>query len=563
MLKAVAVQAIASVLMERARMIAKLALLAVLALLGLACSQPTSTPKAESPAAEAPRPGATSATAPAAPVGPTAVAKPADGSATLVIGSLEEPGNLNAISALPHHYPEHVPLTMLYDSLTEFQPDGSIGPRLAESWQVTPDGLSFTFKLTDKAKWPDGRPVTADDVKFTFDAMLNPENKASTEGVETVRAVEVSDPRTVVVTLKEITPHFLARAGSRGIIPRHLLEGQDLSKAEYNKKPVSSGPYRFVSWAPGQAIVMEANPEYWRGAPKIGRITFKIVPDQNVVLTQLRSGEIQYALLEPRNLAAVQGIAGLKLYESPTPRFFDIAPNFTRGLFDDVRVRQALLIGIDRPTIVEKVLAGKGQVVEANTSPASWAYNPDLPRKPYDRAGAAALLKEAGWAPGPDGVLQKDGQRLSFGVMINSYDRTLELALTVAQQNLKEIGVELSIDRVEPGVFNARRSAKDFDALARVWNPVYDPDQASLLKTGNFYGYTNPEVDRLATAALATNDQPERKRIYLQLQELLAREAPRLWLYTENELHVLTDRISGVKPHPVGLFWNVKDWELK
>lgn len=536
--------------------------LSVLFVFTLACGQVAPAPPAQAPAASKAAPTAAQPAATAAPAAGQQAEKPAQGS-TLIVGSLEEPGNLNAISALPHHYPEHVPLTLLYDSLTEFLPDGKIGPRLAESWQTSPDGLTFTFKLTDRAKWPDGRPVTADDVKFTFDAMMNPDTKASAEGVETVKSVEVADPRTVVITLKQVTPHFLARAGARGIIPKHLLEGQDIAKAAYNKQPISSGPYRFVSWTPGQAIVMEANPDYWRGAPKIGRVIFKIIPDQNVVLTQLRSGEINYALLEPRNLAAVQNIPGLKLYESPTPRFFDIAPNYTRGLFDDLKVRRAIMHGIDRQAIVEKVLLGKGAVIHANTAPVSWAHNPNVPKYPYDKARAAALLQEAGWAPGADGVLQKGGRRLAFAVMINNYDRTLEQALTVAQQNLKEIGVELSIDRVEPGVFNARRSAKDFDALARVWNPVYDPDQAGLLVTGNFYGYSHPEVDRLARAALATNDQAERKQLYDELQVVLANDLPRLWLYTENELHVVSDRISGVQPHPVGLFWNLKDWETR
>jgi len=140
-------------------------------------------------------PAATPAAPPAAPASPVGApaappaTKPAQ-SVSLIIGSKEEPGNLNAIADLPHHYPQHVPLTLLYDSLTEVQPDGKIGPKLADAWQVSPDGLTVTFKLTDKARWPDGKPLTADDVKFTFYAMMNPDSKASREGVETIKSVD-------------------------------------------------------------------------------------------------------------------------------------------------------------------------------------------------------------------------------------------------------------------------------------------------------------------------------------------------------------------------------------
>jgi len=132
----------------------------------------------------------------------------------------------------------------------------------------------------------------------------------------------------------------------------------------------------------------------------------------------------------------------------------------------------------------------------------------------------------------------------------------------VGQQSLKEVGVDLQVDRVEAGIFNARRGKKEYDALARIWNPVYDPDQAGLVRTGNFYGYSNPEADRLATEALATADQPTRKGLYLQLQKVLYDDVARLWLYTENELHALPAAVSNVQGHPVNFFWNIREWKL-
>lgn len=483
-------------------------------------------------------------------------------SGQLVIGSLEEPGSLSAMADLPHHFPQHVPQTLLFDNLTQFMPDGSVTAKLAESWTVSPDNLVYTFTLAPNARFHDGRPVTAEDVKFTFDAAVDPATKSSDEGLSGVARTEAVDPRTVRVTLKGLNPKFLAEGGARGIVPKHLLEGKDLSRDEFNKKPVGSGPYKLVAYTPGQSVVMDAVPDFYRGAPAIKRVVFKVLTDQNVILTQLRSGELQYALITPRDLAAVQGMRSLKVVEAKTPRFFDIAPNYQRPFWQDARVREAVLTAIDRKGIVDKVLLGHGQVVEANVSPVSWAFNPGVTQHPYNPAKARALLDEAGWRPTPGGTRQKDDQRLAFTIMLNNYDRTLEQALIVAQQNLKDVGVDVKLERVDPGVFGDRQGKKEYDALSRIWNPVYDPDQGGLVASGNFYGYSNPRVDELSTQAFGTLDREARKRAYFEVQELVARDVVRLFLYSENELHAVAAGLTGVQPHPVNIFWNIKDWRL-
>jgi peptide/nickel transport system substrate-binding protein len=481
----------------------------------------------------------------------------------IVLGSLEEPGSLSALVDLPHHFPEHAPQTLLYDSLTQFMPDGTVRPKLAQKWTVSPNSLVYTFTLAPNAKFHDGTRITAADVKFTFDAARDPKTQSSDEGLETVKSVEVLTPRTVRVTLTRVTPQFLAEGGARGIVPKHLLEGKDLSTDAFNQKPIGSGPYRLVSFTPGQSIVLEAVPDFYRGAAKIRRVIFKVVPDQNVILTQLRSGEIQYALLQPRDLAAVQNTAGLRVVESPTPRFYDITMNFQRPYWQDKRVREAVLRAMDREGIVQKVLLGHGQVVHANATTSSWVYTSDVPRYPYDPARAKQLLDDAGWRPGSDGVRTKGGQRLRFTVMLKNFDRTLEQVFVIAQQQLQPVGVDLQIERVEPGVFPQRMRAGNFDALSRVWNPVYDPDQSNLLRTGNRYGgYSNPQVDALLDRTLATLDRAKRKQAFMALQRLLSQDLARLYLYTENELHVVPAGLRGVEWHPVNIFWNLKDWEL-
>jgi len=479
----------------------------------------------------------------------------------LVLGSLEEPGSLSALADLPHHFPGDMPQTLLFDSLIQYLPDGSVGPKLARRWEIGAGGTIYTFHLASNARFHDGRPVTAENVQFTVAAARDPAAQSSDEGLEAVETVEVLNPQPVRFRLKYATPRFLTEGGSRGIVPMHLLAGKDLGRDPFNRQPVGSGPYRLVGFTPGQSIVLDAVPDHYRGAPKISRAVFKILPDQNVILTQLRAGEIQYALLEPRDLPVAERIPGVRVLEVPATRFYDITPNFQRPYWQDRRVREAVLRGIDREGIVKRLLGGRGQVVHSNATPASWAYNPDVPRYPYDPGRAQALLGEAGWLPGADGVREKAGQRLGFAVMVKNVDRTLEQALVVAQQQLRQVGVEMRIERLETGVFTARMREGQFDALSRIWNPVYDPDQSVLYRTGNLYGgYNNPEVDALLAKGLTVTDRASRKRIYGEIQRLLAQDVARLYLYSENELHAVATDLSGVKPHPVNLFWNLPEW---
>lgn len=487
----------------------------------------------------------------------------AQGSSTFVIGSLEEPGSLSALAQLPHHFPADVPQTLLFDSLTEFLPDSTIGPKLATAWEISDDELTYTFTLDPAATFHDGTPITAHDVVFTFEAILDPATNSSTEGLETVESVTAIDDHTVSVALSTITPPFLAQGGARGIVPRHVLEGKDIATDAFNQEPVGSGPYRLVAYTPGEGIVLEAVADHYRGAPAIDRVEFRIVTDQNVILTQLMSGELDYGLVAPRDLAVLEGADAVSVAEAPTPRFFDIIPNHDRPCWQEVEVRSAILGAIDREGIVSSILLGHGTVIDANVAPASWAYTTDgITTHPYDPDASAVALDAAGWTRKDDGIRAKDGVELAFTVTLYAYDQTLQQALLVAQQNLADIGVAMELETVESGVFSARRNEGDFDALARIWNPVYDPDQSGLLRTGNFYGYSNPEVDALCDEALATTDQAARFDTYAELQQVLSRDVPRLFLYSENELHAVASGVQGLAAHPVNVFWNFPAWTI-
>lgn len=483
---------------------------------------------------------------------------------TFVIGSLEEPGSLSALVQLPHHFPADVPQTLLFDSLTQFMPDGTVEPKLATSWEVSDNELTYTFHLNADARFHDDTPVTAADVVFTVETCLNPETNSSEEGFEDVASVTAVDDLTVEFQLATVTPAFLAQGGARGIVPKHLLEGKNIATDEFNRNPVGCGPYRLVSYTPGEAIHFEAVDGHYRVTPNIPRIDFRVVTDPNVVLTQLMSGELHYGLVAPSNLAMLEGTENIRIVEVPSPRFYDIIPNYERPWCRDVNVRTALLRGIDREGIVSSILLGHGSVVDANVAPASWAYTTDgVTQHPHDPEAAAALLDDAGWIARDDGMRVRDGEPLALTVTLPAYDTTLQQALLVAQQNLEEIGVSLQLESVEAGVFGSRFDDGNYDALGFKWNPVYDPDQSPWLKTGNFYGYSNEQVDALCDEAMSTNEQSAREPVYAELQQVVSEDLPRLFLYTENELHALATGVSGLAAHPVNVFWNLPTWTIR
>ncbi len=541
-------------------------LLLLLSLLVAACGDATSTSVAPTSGVA---PGTTSG---AIATGTTAGAAAATSSGgSLVLGAIEEPPSMSPLVDLPHHFPEHIAQTMMFDSLLQFMPDGSLSPKLAQSYEASADKLTYTFKLDSRAKFWDGTPVKADDVVFTVKTLQDPKSKSSDEGVSGVASIEAVDPMTVKVTAKSFSPVFLSQFAARGIVPKAALNGKDVSSDEFNKKPLGSGPYKFVKWEKGQYLQLEANPSYFLGAPKIAKVTIKFLAEQNTIVQEFKSGAINYAFLQPRDLGTVQPVLQV---ENPTPRFFDIAPNYKR-ILGELTVREAVLYGTNRESIVQNILKGKGSVIEANVSPTGWpwAYNPETPKRPYDPEKAKKLLDDAGWKVGADGVRAKDGKPLTFGVMVNNFDFVLQQVLQAQQSDLKKIGVNMTLEVVDPGKFGERRSAGNFDALSRVWNPVYDPDQSGLLtstvygddgkvKSGNFYGYQNPQMDALLKPALATDDKAVRAKVYFEQQNLYAKDAVRLPLYTEVELHSLNVKVDGIKRHPVNIFWNIREWTL-
>jgi peptide/nickel transport system substrate-binding protein len=442
----------------------------------------------------------------------------------------------------------------LFNTLVKYgSPDLRPAPDLAESWSLSEDQKVWTFRLRKGAKWHDGAPVTAEDVKFTLDAILNPKvNAAFRAFVRGLTKAEVVDAHTVRLHLESpVGPFLTLLAYNIAIKPKHLLEGRDLNApSEFIRKPVGTGPFKFQEAVAGSHFSLVANPDYFEGRPHLDGVVFKVLPNINTQLAQMRTGELDIMLVEPHQLEIFKGIAGVEISTVNQVNHFFAALNNTHPLFKDRRVRQALAHAVDRQAIVDTILAGKGQVATGPIPPVlEWAYNPNVKRYPFDPERAKALLAEAGWKPGGDGILHRDGQPFRFTYMVDKGNAVREQIATILQQYWKRIGLEVTL-RVEEWSVYYKIGNITRDYLARnAWRiSPPDPDIASQYMTGgteNHYQYSNPEVDRLLQEARALADPARRKPLYFKAQEIIAEDAPVIWLYYPHEIRAITKRLHG------------------
>jgi len=471
---------------------------------------------------------------------------------------------------------------MIFDSLVgsdlEFNPVTENG--LAESVDMSDDGLTFTVKITENAKFHDGTPLTADDVVFTYSIPLSEEYTGPRGNYfESLESVEKQDDYTVVFKLNKKDAQFPVVGLGFGILPKHIL-GEvpiaELGEHEFNtKNPIGSGPFKFVEWKDGEYIKVEANEDYWDGRPYLDTVTYKLVPDANAMLAQIQNGDVHYyAGLAQQDVPTVEAFAdqaGIRLESGMALSYTFFAGNERLEFFKDKKVRQALTHAIDRESIVENVMNGLGEVAHVPESPLSWAYNPDVPKFEYDVEKAKQMLDEAGWVVGSDGIREKDGQTFSFSVVTNQGNKIREDIVVILQQQLKEVGIEVKpeivefsalIAKIEPGVW-------DFDAIVLGWSLGTDPDPSGIfhskwIETGNnFIAYSNPELDELMDAQLQELDREKRAEMIGEIQAGLAEDQPYTFLYYPEEFRVLPANLEGYEFHAKNQLYNINKWWLK
>lgn len=495
-----------------------------------------------------------SGTGSSAPSGGNAPAAGPKKGGTLVVGSHATHKSLG-----PYHWSSSadlLPIRMIHEGLVDFEPGYKVVPRLAERWEVSPDGLSYTFFLRQGVKWHDGTEFTAEDVKFSFEIYAKPETKAKqSTDFKVVKEVQVKDKHTAVVVLSEPYAPFLRKTAAQFLVPKHYHE--KMTPEEYGRKPLGTGPYKFVEWAPNQHVKLEAFPDYWGGRPNFDFVENREMPEVATRMLALRSGEIQLDnwYPPPEEVAKFEADKAFQVTSEQTLGTMIMTINNTHPILKDKRVRQAIMLGLDREAIVKDLWKGLGVVAKHVVPPDMEWHNPDVKTYPFDQEAAKKLLEEAGWKPGPDGIrVNAAGEKLTFTTILIQGDEDRGQIAVAAQQWLKAIGIDMQIERNEAGMMIDRVwKTRKFDAALYTWTlggMGGDPDlspQWSCQGNDNQTLYCDQELDQLMADGAREQDWEKRKAIYAKVQAKLAEDVPMIFLMHPLMPHISSAKIGGLK----------------
>lgn len=487
--------------------------------------------------------------------------------------------------------------------------------------------IEVTYKIRKGIKWHDGNPVTAADAKFAWETVVNPDFPIPDRSQELkIAAVTVVDNNTITYVymsekqatdaykksvdacdkagtkLEECAEPYLFLKDQKGpvtdplynrigyFMPTHILSKiavKDIEKSEYARKPVGMGAYKFKEWVPGQSLTLEANPDFFLGAPKIQTLIFKIIPDTNTILAQLQTGDIDVATEDAFQLAAAPDLdniakAGvIKPYYTPAMVWEHIDFNLDNEFLKDANVRKAIAQGVDRQAIVDKVLYGKTQVAHSWITPNHWAYSDAVTKYAYSKDEAKKRLEAAGFTLGSAGYYEKGGKRLKLKLTTTAGNKARELTTQIIQSNLKEIGVEVELEYMPSKQFFATDgegplSARTFEMGLYAWVAGDDPGgmdiyhssniptEASAYSGQNFPGYKNAKNDDLLVKANAEMDESKRKPLYAEQQKQWTEDLPSLPLYQRVNVAVAKVALKNFRPSPTNTppTWNVQEWFL-
>ena len=496
-------------------------------------------------------------------------AEPAHGD-ILVEGSIGDASNL--IPLLASDSTSHEIAGLVFNGLIKYDKDVHIVGDLAESWEISRDGLVITFHLRKGVRWHDGKPFTAHDVLYTYQVTVDPKTPTAYAGdFLKVKKAEVLDDHTFRATYdRPFAPALMS--WSVGILPRHLLEGRDITTSPLGRHPIGTGPYRFKEWVAGQKIVLVSNPDYFEGRPYIDGYILRIIPDTATMFLELRANGIDRMGLTPlqftRQTENNLFRENYRKYRYLSFAYTYMGYNLKNPLFADKRVRQALAHAVNREEIIDGVLLGLGKPATGPYKPGTWAHNPNVRTYSHDPEKAKALLAEAGWRRTDGGFLEKDGKPFEFEIITNQGNEIRAKCAEIIQRRLAEIGIRVKIRVIEWAAFvNDFINKRKFDATILGWTIPMEPDLYDVWhssKTGpqelNFISFRNDEVDALIVRARETFDQPLRKQCYDRIQEILAEEQPYLFLYVPDALPILHARFRGVEVAPLGIGWNFIRW---
>ncbi len=450
---------------------------------------------------------------------------------------------------------------LLFDALVHRDEHFNLRPWLAESWDI-PDALTYVFHLRHGVRFHDGRPLTARDVKWTFDSIITRAIRTTKTGsYRFVDHIDAPDDYTVVFHLKEPWGNLLWNVsnGGIGIVPYG-------SNSEVTTHPIGSGPFRFVSAQQDKEVIIERNPDYWGEKARLERVRFNVVPDTTTRALELRKGsaDVEINALTADMARVLENDRSVRVIRRPGTILTYLALNVRDPALRDVRVRQALAYAIDRKPLIEHLWRGLARPANSVLPPESWAYNPNLPTYPYDPARARELLDDAGYYPGVEGIRF----HLTMKTSTEEYTRLLAASL---QQQLREVGIALDIRSFEFATFFSDVTHGAFQMYSLRWiGGNNDPDIFEYAfhsghtppNGANRSYYVNPNLDKLIDDGRRSVDQQQRKRDYAEVQQILARDMPYINLWYIDNVLVHTRRVSNIEISPAGNYDFLKTAQL-
>ena len=501
---------------------------------------------------------------------------PSEAGGTLVDALSGEPSGLIAMMA--GESSASAIASNIFNSLLKYDKNLELTGELAQSWDVSSDQKTITFHLKPNLKWADGKPLTSEDVLFTWKTVTDDKTR-SPYGADykLVKRAETPDNNTFKVTYAQPYAPALDSWSGLHILPKHLLKNQDINNTPFSRNPVGSHYYQLDQWKKGESLSLKRNPNATQGQAKIDHLVSRIIPDRAAQFLELMAdnidsmslNSIQYARIFPSRPDLTAKIAQYKeLGNSYTYLGF----NLKRKPFDDVRVRQAINYAIDKQEIIDGVLLGLGLPVASPYKPGTRWSNPKLQPYPYNPQKALALLKEAGFEDHDhDGILDRDGQPLSFEILTNQ-NKEREMSAVLVQRRLKEIGIDVKIRVVEWATFISRFiKTGDFNVVLLGWGLGLEPDQFNIWHSSqqapgqfNFIGYNNPKVDKLLEAGRLELNPDKRMKIYHEFSEILLEDSPVVYLFAGYGLPAIHKRVKGIDDPapPAGIGHNSYEWYI-
>lgn len=501
----------------------------------------------------------------------------------LRIGAKEEPDSLNLMFG--HTLATDQIDCLLFSFILRTDANGNLFPDLAtavptlQNGGISRDGKTIVVHLRHGVRWSDGAPLTAADWLFTYHAVLNARNNTKTDyGWDTIASATAPDPYTIVLHLKRPSVEALEILTMGGDayppLPAHLLANlPDINRAPFNTAPISSGPYLLKAWNHETSLIFVPNPRYFRGAPRLKEIVWKIIPDPTTLLEQLRTHEIDvYANVDSDEVPDLAAISGVRVVSRLVANWRHLGMNLRKPQLSDVRVRRAIAEAVDWQHVLATVYHGYGVSAVSDIFPQSWAA-PSLPPYRYDPADARRLLAAAGWRMGPDGVLHKGALDMRLGISSTANNAENEHAELIVQSDLRPFGIDLEIHNFPPNVLFAQDGpvyGGRYDLEWSVETNGADPDDSGSWNShfippngANTSWLRDPVVDETSEAAASTFDPSKRKALYQREEARLRELDPAIFVYWERSYVAMNSDLRNYEPAAfIADEWNAWQWEI-